>query len=83
MTTLLKEKIGPYDLLDTLGRGGMGVVYLAQHSKSNQMVALKVLDQIDPTTLEAIRREVRALREISHAGVVQFVDDNVDGRSPW
>src|SRR5882672_201878 len=37
------QRIGPYTLISELGRGGMGVVYLAQHAQLGRIVALKVI----------------------------------------
>src|SRR5688572_18257359 len=37
--------IGPYKILDRIGAGGMGIVYLAQHMKLDRRVAIKVLPE--------------------------------------
>src|SRR5262245_53066502 len=55
---------GKYKLLDLLGSGGMGRVYLCQHLRMGRKVALKVLPAElvkDPASVERFYREARAL----------------------
>jgi eukaryotic-like serine/threonine-protein kinase len=76
--------IGPYLILDELGRGGMGRVYKAMHRTMNRVVALKVLA---PQVVESARaqelflREVQAAAQLSHPNIVMAFDANEqDGR---
>ena len=65
--------IGPYTILGTLGRGGMGVVYAAEDRNLGRKVALKVLPPemtFDRTRMERLRREAQALAALSHPNVV-------------
>lgn len=70
------EQIGPYRVLEELGRGGMGVVYRGQDVRDGRPVALKVL--LDPAAnlelLERFRREVYALRGVEHPNLVRVLD---------
>ncbi len=75
--------IGPYRILAPLGRGGMGVVYRARHIGSERAVALKTVSVPTPRWLESIRREIHALTQIRHPGVVRIVDHGVDQGLPW
>lgn len=64
--------IGEYEIEREIGRGGMGVVYLARQKDLDRRVALKV---IPPATLSAITRqrflrEARALASLSHPNIV-------------
>jgi len=69
--------LGPYVVLDLLGRGGMGVVYKAEHRTMRRIVALKV---IAPTVLQspaAVRRfarEVQATARLDHPNIVTAFD---------
>lgn len=69
--------LGPYEILDLIGRGAMGAVYKARHTKSSLLCALKVLPQKftrDPSFIERFRREGRAAAAISHPNVIQVLD---------
>ena len=75
-----------YELLKELGRGGMGVVYLATQRDLNRLVALKVVPQTylaNPTARDRFRREIQIMRKLNHPGVVQIyeVDELPDGSS--
>jgi serine/threonine protein kinase/tetratricopeptide (TPR) repeat protein len=75
--------IGPYRVVAPLGQGGMGVVYRARHIGSERAVALKTVSVPSARWLEAIRREIHALTQIRHPGVVRIVDHGVDRGRPW
>ncbi len=75
--------VGPYEILRTLGRGGMGVVFRAQHRHTGKLVALKTVRTANPLLLTSIRREVQRLRRLSHPGVVRILDDGVHESLPW
>jgi serine/threonine protein kinase len=67
------ERIGPYDVQRELGRGGMGIVYLARERESGHTVALKVLPREwtrDPGRLKRFQREARTIARVRHANVV-------------
>jgi serine/threonine protein kinase len=69
--------LGPYELLDKLGQGGMGVVFKARHTRLDKLVAIKVLaKQIadDPEVLERFNREMKAVGALEHANIVRALD---------
>ena len=76
-------RVGPYLILDELGRGGMGVVYLAEDQRLGRRVALKSVPPAaanDPTVRERLRREARAAATIVHPAVaVVYSLDEIDG----
>ncbi len=62
-----------YDLLEELGRGGMGVVYKAADTELNRVVAIKVLPgrgAVDPLELARFRIEAETMAAVSHPNVV-------------
>lgn len=66
-----------YKLERHIGRGGMGSVYVAHHTKFNKQVAVKVLSRDmteDPTCYERFRREADASARIKHPNAVSVID---------
>lgn len=76
--------LGNYAILDTLGAGGMGQVFLAEHLRMGRRVALKMLPDESAADADAIarfRREVRAAAHLVHPNIVTAHDaDEANGR---
>jgi serine/threonine protein kinase len=69
--------IGKYKVLERLGAGGMGSVYLCEHKLMRRRVALKVLPTAkaeDPSSLERFYREARAVAALDHPNIVRAYD---------
>ena len=68
--------LGKYKLVDRLGRGGMGNVFLAEHTSMNRRVALKVVShkKDDSTAVELLRSEARAIGQLDHPNIIQAYD---------
>jgi serine/threonine protein kinase len=65
------------EILECLGRGGMGVVYKARQSRLDRFVALKILareKEKDPHFAERFQREAQALARLSHSNIVMVYD---------
>ncbi|MBL4845982.1 MAG: serine/threonine protein kinase [Planctomycetes bacterium] len=79
-------QIGRYSTLDVLGRGGMGVVYLARHPDLGYELAIKVLlkgRSATPAQRKRFQREIRALKQLKHRGLVEILDVGVHQGAPW
>ncbi|PIE17376.1 MAG: hypothetical protein CSA65_09090 [Proteobacteria bacterium] len=79
--------IGNYRLLDQLGEGGMGTVYLAEHLHMGHQVAIKVLLPEIAVEEEMVKRlfdEARILNRLHHPSLVQVFDcGDDDGLGPY
>ena len=78
------HRLGPYTIVRELGRGGMGVVYLARDARLDRLVALKVLSpevSHDARQRERLKQEARAAAAVSHPGVahVYALEETEDG----
>ena len=71
-------RVGPYRVLRELGRGGMGVVYLAERDDADfrQLVAIKCLvpGEATPDLADRFRRERRILASLTHPNIAQLYD---------
>jgi serine/threonine protein kinase len=66
-----------YEVLEEVGRGGMGVVYKARHERMNRVVALKVIDKqhlAHPDAIQRFYREIQAAAQLSHPNIVLAYD---------
>src|SRR5262245_52195388 len=78
--------MGPYELLEKIGAGGMGTVYRARHPGTGEIVAVKVMDESltsEPVLLRRFEQEYRAARRISHPHLVQSLEFGVEGNRPY
>ena len=69
MTLNSSTRLGPYEILSTIGVGGMGEVYKANDTRLDRTVAIKVLPEHlskDPALRERFEREARAVSSLNH-----------------
>jgi serine/threonine-protein kinase len=74
-------KLGPYRILNQIGAGGMGQVFLAEHVTMRRRIALKVLppkQALDPASVERFYAEARAAAALDHPNVVHAYDVSCD-----
>src|SRR5271166_6983028 len=66
-------KIGKYDVIDTIGRGGMGVVYLANDPFLDRLVAIKMMNvdvHKNADFLERFYRDAKSTASLQHPNIV-------------
>ncbi len=75
--------LGGYVILDKIGTGGMGQVFLAEHAAMRRRVAIKVLPAPvaeDPIARERFHREARSAAALDHPNIIRVFDMNREGR---
>jgi serine/threonine protein kinase len=80
------EKVGPYQVLDIIGQGGMATVYKAFHPNLDRYVALKVLHPAlkqDADFLGRFQREARLVAKLEHPNIVAVYDFNSHNGNPY
>jgi hypothetical protein len=74
-------RLGPYEIVELIGRGGMGEVYRAHDTRLGRQVAIKILPSHLSDHAEALarfRREARAVAALSHGNIVSIFDVGED-----
>ncbi len=80
------QKIGRYEIIRELGRGGMATVYLARDPSVNRQVAVKVLPPQfthDPQFRVRFEREAQLIARLEHAYIVPVYDFGQQGDQPY
>ena len=76
------RRLPQFEIIELLGKGGMGVVYKARQPALDRLVALKILppaDALSPDFVERFRREARALAKLNHPNIVAIHDSGEQG----
>ncbi|MEX2665508.1 protein kinase domain-containing protein [Candidatus Uabimicrobium amorphum] len=76
----MPKRIGRYEIISELGRGGMGVVFKAQDSKLHRIVALKVLigNILTQERKERFFAEARSMAKLNHENIIKLYDYGED-----
>jgi len=79
-------QVDGFQLESELGRGGMGIVYLARQLKLNRLVALKMIlnaDHSDTATRQRFLAEAEAIARLQHPGIVQVYEFGAHEGNPY
>jgi WD40 repeat protein len=79
-------RVEGYEILDELGRGGMGVVYRARHLGLDRQVALKMVlagATLSPQSRQRLQQEARAVGRLRYANIVQVYDVGEQSGRPF
>src|SRR5687767_787306 len=71
------SRLGPYEIVGSLGAGGMGEVFRARDTRLDRDVAIKVLSDAfvkDPDRVTRFEREAKAIAALSHPNVLAIFD---------
>ncbi len=84
-SNLTGRQFGDFKILRELGRGGMGVVYLAHQARLERIVAIKVLPAIHGAGehAERFRREARAASKLTHPNIASVMVSGVEEGLAW
>lgn len=77
MTLAPGTRLGPYEVLECIGQGGMGVVYRARDPRLERPVAIKVIGQAqsgDPVSRERLRQEAKAAAALDHPYICKIFE---------
>ncbi len=86
MTLHAGDRLGAYEILASLGAGGMGEVWRARDSRLRRDVAIKVLPDAlaaDPVAHARFDREARAVAALSHPNILDLHDVGSEGDISW
>lgn len=72
--------IGKYSILNELGSGGFGTVYLARHNDTGRLAALKLTKEVikkDAALIQRFKREIAIMKKLKHPSLVRLYDEGI------
>ncbi len=76
---MIGQKLGPYEIIEEIGRGGMATVYRGYQGNVDRFVAIKVIQKgisLDPTAMDRFSREARLVARLEHPHILPVYDFN-------
>jgi serine/threonine-protein kinase len=83
---MIGKRIGPYEIVEELGKGGMATVYRAYHPQMDRFVAVKIIHRAlasDQAGIERFRREARLISRLEHPHLLPVYDYSPDHDPPY
>jgi len=83
---MIGKRIGPYEIIEEIGKGGMATVYRAYQPNLDRYVAVKVIHRaiaLDAASLERFQREARLLTRLVHPHLLPIYDYNAENDPPY
>src|SRR3982750_604499 len=74
---MIGKRIGPYEIVEEIGKGGMATVYRAYQPNLDRYVAIKIIHRaiaLDAASLERFQREARLLTRLVHPHLLPIYD---------
>lgn len=84
--SMTPQPVPHYTTLRELGRGAMGVVYLAQHNRTGRKVALKLIvpeSAAARSAIERFLREMTVISKLKHPNIVEWLEQGTTGGRFW
>ena len=79
----MPHRIGRYEVINRIGQGGMGSLYLARDPLLDRPLAIKVLSSDDPELRQRFAREARSAASLKHPNIVTLYDVGTDEGRPF
>ena len=83
---MIGSKLGPYEIREEIGRGGMAAVYRAYQTSVDREVAIKVILKsvaLDDHTVQRFQREARLIARLEHPHILPIYDFDGGHEPPY
>lgn len=82
----ISKTFGPYEVIDEIARGAMGIIYRVRHVSTQQIFALKAINTssgIEPELIRRFQREIEIIMKLNHPGLIQVFDFGEQNREQY